>query len=263
MPKITVGDIAMYYEIHGKGQPLVLINGAGAGLDAALRRIPTFSPKYRLVLFDNRGAGRSDSPDMDYTIRLLADDLAGLLNAIEIDSAHIYGTSMGGMVAQEFALRHPKRVRSLILAVTHCGGTHFIPASPSDRPNMENLSPEETSEALFRWFVTEEFIRKNPGVFQQLLAFSLKHPIDPESFLKHSQAIASHDTYDHLPHILAPTLVIAGDADRVVPVQNARILAERIPNAELVILKGAGHMLIEEAAQVDKLILDFLAKPSG
>ncbi len=260
MPKIKVGDISMYYEIHGEGNPLVLINGAGAGVEMAQRRVLTFSREYRLVLFDNRGAGRSDSPDMTYTTGLLADDLAALLDAIGIDSAHIYGTSMGGMVAQEFALRHPTRVRSLILAVTHCGGPHHIPSLPSDTPDMENLSQEQASEALLKWFVTEAFIQKKPGIFRQLAAFSLAHPIVRDSFLKHSQAIASHDTYDRLPQILAPTLIIAGDADRVVPIQNARILSERIHNAELVILENTGHMLIEKADQVDSAILDFLKR---
>jgi 3-oxoadipate enol-lactonase len=260
VPKIKVGDITMYYEVHGEGEPLVMICGAGAGLELFYKRIPTFSQEYRLVLFDNRGAGRSDRPDMTYTTKLMSDDLAGLLDAIGIDSAHINGISMGGMIAQHFALGYPKRVRSLILTVTYCGGPHSIMSPLADMADMYKLTPEEATETMLRWFVTEEFINKNPSLFQQLIAFMVEHPLVHGDLPKHTQAIATHDTYERLPEIRVPTLIIAGDADRIIPVENARILASRIPNAELVILKNAGHMLLEAADEADKITLDFLKR---
>lgn len=260
MPTVKVNDINMYYEVHGEGEPLVLINGAGAGVELFYWRIPKFSREYRLILFDNRGAGRSDRPDMTYTTELMADDLAGLLDAVGIDSAHIYGTSMGGMIAQHFALRYPRKVRSLILAVTYCGGPHSIKGPFADMAGMHELPPEEAVEAMIRWFVTEEFIDRNPDIFRQIIAFMVKHPPVHSDLPKHTQAIATHDTYDRLPEIAAPTLVLAGDADRIIPVGNATILASRIPNAEPVILKNAGHMLIEAADEVDRITLDFLKR---
>ena len=240
MPKVKVGDINIYYEIHGEGEPLVMINGAGGTVEWIRRLIPIYSREYRLLLFDNRGAGQSDKPDMAYTTAMMADDLAGLLDAIGIASAHVRGVSFGGMIAQEFALRHPKRVRSLILLVTSSGGPHSIIGPSAGLAKAQQMPPKEATEALLRCFITEEFVEKNPKLFQQLVAFALEHPIDPGSLAKHADAIKRHDTYDRLPEITVPTLVIAGDADRVIPVENARILASRIPDAELVILKECG-----------------------
>jgi pimeloyl-ACP methyl ester carboxylesterase len=260
MPKVKVGDINMYYEIHGEGEPIVMINGAGGTVDWVRRLIPVYSREYRLILFDNRGAGQSDKPDMAYTTAMLADDLAGLLDAIGIDSAHVRGVSFGGMIAQEFALRHPEKVRSLVLMVTSCGQPHSIMSSSADLSKAHELPPKEATEALLRCFITEEFIEKQPRLFQTLIAFALEHPIDPDCLAKHTDAIKHHDTYDRLPKISVPTLVIGGDADTVIPAENARILASRIPRAELVILKNAGHMLIEAAQEADRLTLDFLKR---
>jgi len=260
MPKAKVGDINIYYEIHGRGEPLVMINGAGGSVEWSRPLIRTYSAGHQLILFDNRGAGMSDKPDGEYTTPMMSDDLAGLLDAIGVETAHVRGTSFGGMIAQEFALRHPERVRSLVLVVTWCGGPHSVKAPGNDMSRIERLPPREATEALFRWFITGEFIEKNPTVFQNLITFALEHPMDPLSLARHGAAIERHDTYDRLPDIRIPTLILAGDADRVIPVENARILASRIPDAELVILKGAGHMLIEAAREADRIILDFVRK---
>jgi len=129
----------MYCEVHGEGEPLVMINGAGATVEWSYRLIPTYSHEYRLVLFDNRGIGQSDRPDMVYTTAMMSDDLAGLLDGIGIDSAQIRGVSFGGMIAQEFALRHPKRARSLILAATYCGGKHSVIPPFVDEAHVQQL----------------------------------------------------------------------------------------------------------------------------
>jgi 3-oxoadipate enol-lactonase len=260
MPKVKVRDISMYYEIHGKGEPLVLINGAGATVETFYWLIPIYSRDYRLVLFDNRGVGQTDKPDVEYTTQLMADDLARLLDAIGVDSAHIHGTSMGGMIAQEFALQYPKRVRTLILAVTHCGGPNSIVSQSEDMSKLYNISPKAAAEAMLRLFVTEEFIAEKPEFFQRLLEFSVEHPIDPSSIQKHIQAATHHNTCDRLPEITAPTLILAGDADRVVLVENSRILATIIPNAELVIFKNAGHMLVEAGDEPHRVTIDFLKR---
>jgi len=260
MPTVKVNDISMYYEVHGQGEPLVLINGAGASIEMLYRLIPIYSRDYRLVLFDNRGVGRTDKPDVPYTTQLMADDLAGLLDAIGIDSAHVHGTSMGGMIAQEFALRYPDIVRSLILAVTHCGGPHSIVPPSGDMAQMYKLPPKAAAEAMLRLCVTEEFISERPDSFQRLLAFTEEHPFVQSSLQKHAQAVARHSTCDRLPEITAPTLILAGDADRVVPVDNSRILETRIPNAERIIFKNAGHMLVEAGDEPHRVTIEFLKR---
>ncbi|MCK4273585.1 MAG: alpha/beta fold hydrolase [Dehalococcoidales bacterium] len=266
MPKVKAGDINIYYEVHGEGEPLVFINGAGATIEGARMLIPVYSPEYRLVLFDNRGAGQSDKPDVPYTIEMMAGDLAGLLDAIGIDSAHIRGISMGGMIAQEFTLRYPKRVGSLILASTYCGGPHSIPMDAYtmrliDMEQMQKLTPEERVKEILRLGMTQEFIDKNPGFFQQMEEFLMENA---RQFImatsKQLPAVLNHDTYEQLPEIKSPTLVIAGDADQMIQTENSRILASRIPGAELVIFPNTGHMLIEAGDEVNKITLDFLRR---
>ncbi|MFC1948371.1 alpha/beta fold hydrolase [Chloroflexota bacterium] len=133
MPYAKVDDINMYYEVHGDGEPLVFINACGTSVEFFYRYIPVYSSEYKLILFDNRGAGRSDVPDSPYNMEMMADDVAGLLDAIEIASAHIRGISLGGMIAQHLVLRHPKKVKSLILASTTCGGPQSIPVWPAPK----------------------------------------------------------------------------------------------------------------------------------
>ena len=266
MPKVKVGDINIYYEVHGKGEPLVNIPGAGSTMDGFFRHIPVYAEKYRLVAYDLRGAGRSDAPDIPYTTEMMADDLSGLLDAIGIDSAHILGGSMGGMIAQQFALRYPQRVRSLILACTKFGGPHEIPVDAEILEYWEHpkqLSPEDSIMQGLRLQMSQEFIDKNPDLIKQIIkrAIEAPPPVTPQSGMRQVQAIIGHNTYDRLPEIKAPTLVIQGDADRMSPVGNSRILASRIPNAELVILNKMGHgFMIEAFDESNRIMLDFLKR---
>ena len=267
MPKVKVGDINMYYEIHGKGEPLVMIMGASGNIEWMRQAIPVYSREYRLILFDNRGAGRTDAPDIPYTIALMADDLAGLLDVIGIDSAHIQGASMGGMIAQEFVLRYPERVRSLILACTYCGGPgSSIMTDPEVMrfaQRMPSLSGKELAMETLRICVSQEFIAKNPVLIQNMIKQMMKYPITPQGSKRQGEAVASYNTYERLPEIKTPTLVMSGDADKLIPVANSRIIASRIPGAELVILKGAGHMFnLEAGEEADHIMLDFLKRHS-
>ena len=261
MPNVRVGDINMYYEIHGKGEPLVMICGAGASVEWSLAQIPIYSHAYQLVLFDNRGAGKSDKPDIPYTTEMMADDLAGLLDIIGIKSAHISGVSMGGMIAQQFALRYPKRVISLILKCTYCGGPRSILPDETMRISMgPKMAPEELARKMIDLTMTQEFIDKNPGLVQQIMSMMTNQLAPPIGMMRQGQAVKSHNTYERLPGIKAPTLIISGDADRALPVENSRIIAARIPGAELVILKNAGHLLIEAGDEPNRIMLDFLKR---
>jgi pimeloyl-ACP methyl ester carboxylesterase len=265
MPIVKVGDINMYYEIHGKGEPLVIIPGMTLSVDSFFRHIPVFSREYQVVGFDPRGAGRSDAPDIPYTIKMMADDLAGLLNAISIKSAHIWGVSMGGMIAQEFALYYTGRVRSLILACTGFGQKHSLP--PSDPEVIEifqhpkALPPEEMAMQTSRVCMSREFIDKNPELIAQSIKRAIEHPISPQGYMRQMQTGMSFDTYDRLPDIKAPTLVIHGNADRLLPAENARIMASRIPGAELALLEKMGHGFMTEAFdESNRIMLDFLRR---
>jgi 3-oxoadipate enol-lactonase len=266
MSTAKVGDISIYYEIHGKGEPLVLIMGYTGDSGLWFRQIPILSKKYRVIAFDNRGVGRSDKPDIPYTMAMMAGDIAGLLDVIGVDAAHIFGVSMGGMIAQHFALNYPQRVISLILGCTTCGGVHIIQPKPESMAalfDFERLkkSPEEFVGQLIPFLFGQEFIEKNPDIVEKRVAKSLEYPTPLHGATRQAAAMMGHDTYELLPKIKLPTLVIAGDNDRLLPFENSRILASRIPEAELVIIKGAGHeFFIEDAEEANKTVLGFLGR---
>lgn len=267
MPTVKVNDISIYYETHGEGEPLVLVMGLGGPLEWWFLQIPEFSRHYRVIAFDNRGSGRSDKPDIPYTMEMMANDLAGLLDALGISSAHIFGISMGGMIAQHFALLYPHRVKTLILGATTPGGSHAVsPDAESmkvlfDLERMQSLSPEERFREMLPFIFSQDFIHRNQSVMREIAVRMSQHITPPHGYMRQAQAIMGHDTYDRLPEIKAPTLVIAAEEDRIVPVENSRIIASRIPGAELVLFPKAGHGFnIELAEEVNRAVLDFLRR---
>jgi 3-oxoadipate enol-lactonase len=265
VPKTRVGDINIYYEVYGKGQALALIMGLGGGLPWLFRQIPAFSQQYKVIAFDNRGTGATDAPDIPYSMEMMAGDLRGLLDNIRVKSANVFGISMGGMIAQHFALLYPEKVKTLVLGATTCGGSHRVILDTEaikvlfDMERMEKMSPEERAAETLPLVFSQEFIGKNQALIQELLTKMAGHVTPLHGYSRQVQAIMGHDTYQRLPEINVPTLVIAGDADKLVPVENSRIIASMIPNAELIILKNMGHGFnIEAADEVNRIVLQFL-----
>lgn len=267
MPAAKVGDVNIYYEAHGKGEALVLIMGYGGSSAWWFWQVPVFSRQFRVIAFDNRGTGQSDKPDMPYTMEMMAADVAGLLESIGVGAAHIFGVSMGGMIAQHFALHYPEKVISLVLGCTMCGGPHsIIPDTEAmsalfDMERLQSLTPEEMMRDLLPFLFSQEFIDSNRVFFDQFIAKTTEYVTPLHSYVSQAAAIGEHDTYERLPEIKVPTLVIAGDADRLIPVENSRLLASRIPKTELVILKNMGHgFWVEAEAEANKVVLDFLRR---
>ena len=191
MPKAKVDDIQLYYEEQGRGEPLLLVMGLGASTLSWSEQIPTFGREFRVIAFDNRGAGRSDKPAVRYNIALFADDTAGLMDALGIDSAHVYGQSMGGFIAQELALRHPQRVRTLVLGSTSCGGRRAVVGSPENLAGigmMNVLTPREAAEKGLPLLYSEEFIaRHRDALIQRSLREAELRP-PPDAFGRQIQA---------------------------------------------------------------------------
>jgi len=262
MPKVRVADISIHYETYGQGEPLVLIMGLGGGSSLWWRQVAFFSPEYHVVTFDSRGVGLTDKPDTPYSMDMLVDDAAGLLERLGIASAHIYGVSMGGMVAQELALRYPELVSSLILGATTCGGGHA--AMPSQEMLQElfgimTLSPDEAVRVSTSVTFSATFVELHPDKINDWLIKGAESPPSPMGFKRQAEAAAGFDTYDRLPQIRVPTLILAGTADQLIPSENSRILASRIPNAKLVLFEGAGHGYLWEAEEEANCIVhDFL-----
>jgi pimeloyl-ACP methyl ester carboxylesterase len=268
MPTVKVGDINIYYEIHGDGEPLLMIQGYGQYSAHWTTLIPPFSKEYRVIIFDNRGTGRSDKPETPYTMKMMAADARGLLDAIGVDRANIFGVSMGGMIAQEFALNYPDKVINLVLGCTQCGGKQSVLPSQEALavlfgPEMAKLPVEKRARETATWLWTKEFIEKHPEAVDIYVAITAKYPTPPHGWASQARAIAGHDTYERLPQMKVPTLAIAGDADRIIPTGNSKILVSRILGAELVIVKNAGHGFTE-APEATRAMLDFLKRhPKG
>ncbi len=266
MAFVKVNDISMYYEVHGgAGSPLILIMGLGATkLGWPLPFVERLATKHRVVVFDNRGAGQTDKPAEPYSMAQFAADTVGLLDALNIERAHVFGASMGGMIAQHVALNHPDRVLGLILGCTAAGGKH-VARTPADVLAILTQPPSGDRAADIRagWPIlyTPAYIESHRPVLEAQLQESVAYPEQPRyAFELQMQAIvATHNTFDQLPQIKAPTLIQAGLEDILIPPENAHILAGQIPRARLIEYPHAAHSYFQETgfAAVDD-ILTFL-----
>ena len=274
-----VGSVELYYEEHGTGDPLLLIMGLAADSQAWMFQIPDFAKQYRVIAFDNRGVGRSSKPAGPYTIHEMADDTLGLLDALKIDKAHVVGVSMGGMIAQELVLRNPERVRALVLACTYpepdadierartftveqFGGS--VDASGGIHVDLKALNPMMFLQQLLPNVFNQSFIEKELPNLMQVFSGALQYGFSMEAILGQVGAVMTHKATDRLHAIKSPTLVITGDADRLVPPASSDILAREIPNARLVKIPGGSHGFNFETPQLfNDAVLDFLKSASA
>ena len=263
MAFLELDGYRLYYEIHGQGFPLVLIRGLGSNMEHWYEQVPAFSREHQVITFNNRGIGRSSAPDLPWSIKQMAGDAAALIKAAAGGRAHVLGISMGGMIAQELALAWPQRVASLVLTATHCGGAHKVMPTAETMELFAKLVEGSTlaeqmegRKALF----SLETLDHHPEVLERYTQVAAAYAAPPEVMHGQWQAIQEFDTYDRLPMISAPTMVLAGADDRLVPRGNAEILARRIPGAKLAVIPQAGHQLVIEAPQAtNAAVLEFLA----
>jgi pimeloyl-ACP methyl ester carboxylesterase len=254
-----VDGTKIYWDEQGRGEPVVMIMGLGWSSNMWHRTRPVLAVHYRTIAFDNRGAGRSEVPPGPYAIAQMASDAAAVLDAAGADSAHVVGASMGGMIAQELALQYPKRVRSLVLACTAPGGPHAVQADPETiqvlfRPEG---SPKERAEAVVPYIYDASTPRE--WIDQDLQVLSEWYP-SLEGYMAQLQGILVWEGYSRLPQITAPTLVIHGANDRLVPPGNADIIASRVPGAQLIKLSNAGHIFMTDQSKLaHQAILEFLS----
>jgi pimeloyl-ACP methyl ester carboxylesterase len=274
MSTIRVGDIEMYYEQHGSGEPLLLVMGLAADSTAWMFQVPDFAHRYRTIVFDNRGVGRSSKPSGPYSIHQMADDAAGLLDALDIARAHVVGVSMGGMIAQELALRHPRRVRGLVLGCTYpepdadaerqrqfsvqqLGGR--ITAAGETEIDVSTIDPLAFFQTLLPRVFNQSFIDTELPKLLQIFGGALQWGFSMEAILGQVEAVMGHKATDRLHQIGSPTLVITGDADLLVSPANSDVLARNIPGAKLVKIPGGSHGFNFETPDVfNRAVLDFL-----
>jgi pimeloyl-ACP methyl ester carboxylesterase len=265
MPYAVSNDARIYYEVIGSGPPIALIEGLGYAMWMWVMQLQDLSVDHKLIVFDNRGVGKSDKPNYPYTIEMFAEDLKTVLDESKVESAHILGVSMGGMIAQKFALIYPDRVRSLILVGTHQGGQEVEP------PPMETLQamfgpkpPHITSEReLYRYKMRYAFSKtwyeRNQELVDRLIDLRIENPQPPEAYLNQASAIINFDVSTSISRIEIPTLIIHGEEDLVVPVGNAYKIHKKLRSSTLVIFKGSGHLVnIERHREFNELVRLFI-----
>lgn len=265
MPYTQINGISLHYDIEGQGQPLLFISGLGqpaAAWDPELIR--EMAKAYKVITYDNRGTGLSDKPDEPYSIALFASDADRLLEALQIPQAHIFGVSMGGMIAQELGIHHPHRVASLTLGCTTPGGKNAVAAPPESMKILAGrtgMTPEEAGREGWKLSFSGEFIQQYRAELEAHLQRTLAHPTPRFAYERHFQATMTLRVFKQLKEIKAPTLVITGRDDALIPAANSEILAREIPGAELTILDDAGHgFFISAREQFLQVFREFLAR---
>ena len=266
MERATINGVEIAYELRGGGEPIVMIHGAQGDQSMFNGMASDFAGEYRVLTFDQRGSGLSGKPDMPYSIAMLADDTAALMDHLGIARAHIIGVSMGGMIAQEFALRHPQKVRSLVLGCTTAGGPKSVRlggAALTSAYSTAAMTPEARGKALAEAAFTKGYLEQHPEVIASMIESRRSRPIDNSAFPHRMKAAQEHNTYDRLGEIRSPTLVITGKDDALISWENSRILADCINGAEQVILEPAGHCFwMEQPKQSHAAIAGFIRKHS-
>src|SRR4051794_21145556 len=233
------------YESSGDGPPVLLIMGLGLPGDAWWRTVPVLAHACRVITFDNRGSGLAESPSGPLTIAGMAADAIAVLDAAGIERAHVYGISMGGMIAQELALAFPERVGSLVLGATSPGGAVATPPEAATLAFLARRAAMPDEEG--RWasvpYVYSERTRRQGGArIGEDLARRRGYAFQPVGYSAQLMAAAAHDAAARLSTISAPTFVVHGAEDRMVPAENGRALAAAIPGAELLLVDDAAHL---------------------
>lgn len=244
MDKIKAGDIDVAYTISGEGHPLVMIQGLTATMDwwdPAF--IEELSKRYRVLAFDNRGAGRTEAPDGEFSVEQFADDTANLMDALGIDKAYVLGYSLGGMIAQELALRHPEKVEKLILCSTNCGAGNWVVCGKEVLAVLTDRSgtPRDLVDRFCTVMFDRAWIKANRDQLDEFKRRYLIAPTSDHNAARQFMTTVKFDAFDRLGDINVPALVLTGADDLLIPAENSRIIAGALPDAKLKEYPGAGH----------------------
>jgi pimeloyl-ACP methyl ester carboxylesterase len=264
MPKINVNGVDLYYEIHGSGEPLLLLEGLGYSTWMWHRQIEYLAQHYQVIIFDNRGVGDSDKPDHPYTIEMMARDAAGLLHKLGVKKAHVLGVSMGGLIAQQLAILFPRVINKLVLCCTSHGGPNSVPM-PQEIINLlntvdESMSAERKLVLAMSPAFRPGYMEEHPEEIEEIIHWRMEKPTPRYAWLHQFMAAAAFNVEDSVGTITTPVLILSGDQDRVLPVENAYLIQKKLPHSQMKIFPGAGHMFFWERAQeFNEMVHSFLA----
>jgi 3-oxoadipate enol-lactonase len=249
----------IYWDEQGQGAPVLLIMGLGYTSAMWYRTRPALAQHFRTIAFDNRGVGRSDVPPGPYSIATMASDAAAVLDAAGIPRAHVFGVSMGGMIAQEFALQYPAKTRSLILGCTSPGGPLAVRAESKviDVLFARGMTPEQARDAVLPYIYDAATPREK--IDEDIRVRQPWFP-NPAGYMAQLQAILAWESYSRIAQITAPTLVMHGKSDALVPPGNGELIAKRIPGSKLVLLEHASHLfLTDQTEEANRELLEFFS----
>jgi len=267
IPARTADGITLAATAHGQGPPLLMIPGLGASRSVYATVVPLLAERHRVIVFDPRGVGDSDVTDGPYTMAQLAGDAVCVLDAAGEPDAAVFGASMGGMVAQHVALDHPDRASRLILACTSPGTSHAVRADPEATRRLLGKgarTPEEAYRIACTVLYSRAFQASHPDFIEREIQQRARRPVRARAFSAQYDAVRHHDTWDRLPELRMPVLVLHGSEDEVMPPGNGEVIAQRISGARLLLLDGLGHMFWhEDPERAARAILDFLDTPAA
>jgi pimeloyl-ACP methyl ester carboxylesterase len=262
MPQLALADIDLHYEVYGEGEPVVLIPGLAGGAWIWFKQFEALARHFQVLTFDPCGVGKSGYAERPPVMRLMADDVAGLMQGLRIERAHILGASFGGFVAQEFVLAYPQMTQTLTLSCTSFGGPNHVP------PTMETLAALASTDG----FNTEDRIRRNllpafsprfaseqPDEVENVIKLRLASPVNEGTYRWQLSTAVGFNAEARVAGIEAPTLLLTGDADEIVPVENSRNLAALIPGSQLSVIDGGSHLFfIEQPEEFNSAVIEFL-----
>ena len=263
MPITTTPDgVRLHYERHGDaGDPMLLVMGLGSPLEFWEFQTPVFARSHRVCVYDNRGVGRSDKPVGPYDVRTLAGDAVRVMDACGFERAHVVGLSMGGMIAQELAIRHPDRVGALVLAATYAKPDDNVKATASASAfDPKTIEPKQVFKMMMSLVLSAEFIARERQWLRATQERVLPH-VSVEGFIAQMAATMSHDATLELHRIAAPTLVMKPAADMLIPPRSSDYLAQAIPGAALATFDHGSHGFnVEQADKFNRAVLDFVSR---
>ena len=261
-----VNGINIEYDVSGQGEYLVLLVGLGGESRSLFRQVQEFKRFFQVVSFDNRGSGESDTPNESFSIRTMADDTVGLMDYLGIESAHILGVSMGGMIAQEIAISYPERVNKLVLASTYPGGEDMREITENMRKALglgEDFSKDDAwdvdIEKFMNYVASLSFNKREYRMIFSAMSGAYVQKAGFEGFAGQLEAASNCDTHTRLHLIKSPTLVLTGTGDRVVPMCSSEMIAGKIPDARLVTIEDGSHaMYLEMSKSFNNAVMEYL-----
>ncbi|MBK7934350.1 MAG: alpha/beta hydrolase [Acidobacteria bacterium] len=263
--KVDVSGAQIYCESAGEGEAVVLVPGFASGMWSWAWQTNALAEYFRVITFDPRGlSGSTDDGSRPLSIEFIADDVAAVLDALEIDKAHILGLSFGGFVAQEFTLKYPDRVKKLVLASTSFGGVNHVSSSQkvlTAFSSTEGLNSGDRIRQYLTVSFSPDFAVSDPETVEEFCRLREENFVPEDVYLGQLRSAFAFDAESRLPQIEAETLVVTGDVDTIVPMQNSQNLAAAIPNAELVVIEGGSHMaFVSQADKFNAIVRDFLKR---